>query len=490
MFKPFFLRLMLITSLLLPLAPASAQDDPLALDTELIDGIATSLLADYQAAGLSLAVVLDGELQYAQGYGVRDAGSGAPVTPDTVFSLGSITKSFTALAIAQQVDAGLLDLDTPIVTYLPDFTLTDPDAANALTLRHLLSNSAGFEPDDIGWYRGDLRTIEDVVTYIGTRAVTSTPGTTYVYNNLGYTLAGYVLQSVVGRPYADIIRDDILAPLGMTSADVGFDAMQQAADHAQPHLLDMRSGPVAIDFFANMDAVAPAGAVVASARDMANYALFQLGDGTFNGQRIVSEALLTEMHTPQVDQYGLGWVITDHAGVDLVLHNGSIDGFGAMLVLVPAENLGVVAMMNSDYLDNPGLLDGLALRIVEIALGITTPVDTITALQADIGFYPQERAERIAQAAAFTPDPATYAAYVGEYSSFVGPMAMELRGDALWLLVTQSGLPMEFELVEYAPGEFLANGRGLATSVLRIEPGRRSTIRLFQNGLPIGEKPQ
>lgn len=485
-----FVRMMILTVYLLTLTitRVDAQGAE-TLDTETIDALVSSMMADYDVPGFSLAIVKDGEVIYAQGYGVRNIETGEPITPDTQFHVGSVSKSFTSLAIAQQVDAGTLDLDTPIVTYLPDFTLTDTEAAQNLTLRHLLSNAAGFQPDDIPWYAGKVQTMAEVVAHIQTLPVHAQPGTTYVYNNLGYTLAGYVLEQVTGIPYAEYLDANIFEPLDMKEATADFAAMQQTENHITPHLLDAREGVKPIAFFDNMDAIAPAGAVSASALEMANYAIFQLGDGTFNGEAIVSETMLTETHTAQIADYALGWVVGEQAGYQTVWHNGSMDGFGALVGLVPAENLGVVGLMNADYIDNGGFLDALVLRVVEITLGVEPETDTIAAITTGSGLDPVARKARFEAARSFEADPTTYAPYVGDYISMFGDISVELREDqSLWFILTTQGIEQAFELVEFEPGKFIANGHGLFNSVFEFQLGRQDTLRLVQDGISVAEK--
>jgi CubicO group peptidase (beta-lactamase class C family) len=475
-----------LTGLLL-IAPVSARQ-AIPLDTAAIDAQVEALMADYEVPGLGLAVVRDGETIYARGYGVRDLATGAPTTADTQFSIGSITKSFTALAAAQLVDAGRLDLDAPLTAYLPDFALSEALPTPALTMRHLLSNTAGFTPEDSAWYSGDLTTLDEAVAYIGTLPVPAWPGAVYAYNNLGFALAGYALQTVAGQPYAELIESGIFAPLGMTEASLSFDAMQQTPDYSAPHGLDVRAGVIPIPYFPHMAAIAPAGAINASATEMARYAIMQLNEGQFEGAQVVSAEGVAEMHTAQLDGYGLGWVIGEHAGYATVWHNGSIDGYGALLLMIPEAELGVVGLMNADYLDNVGFLDALVLRVAEIALGVEPEADIVATLQAQTGLDPLARRARLEAARAFVPDPANYAAYVGEYASFIGPFSLALRDESLWANIVQAGTVLDFELIEFEPGKFIGNGRGLLNSVFELRPGRQNTLRVFQDGIPVGER--
>jgi CubicO group peptidase (beta-lactamase class C family) len=461
----------------------NAQDS--TLDAAKIDDFVLAHMEAYDVPGVSLAIVDDGAVVYTQGYGVRSVDTGEPVTPETQFNIGSVTKSFTALAIAQQVDAGVLDLDAPITDYLPDFQLSEPGMTEKLTLRALLSNAAGFAPDDAAWYGGHLKTMAEAANYVQTLPVTSTPGTTYAYNNLGYALAGYVLEQAAGQTWSDVIRENIFTPLGMDAATTSFDEMQQTGNYVVPHVFDLREGAAkTIPFFPNMTPIAPAGVINASALEMANYANMQLG----NGDPIVSEAMLAEMHTEQVRGYGLGWVPAEYEGYSTVWHNGSIDGFGALVVLMPSENLGVVALMNADYIEQAGFLDALVYRVLEIALGIEPQQDIVETLQQQTGLNPDERRARVEAAQSYEANPAGYEAYIGMYDSPYGELRAELRDERLYLVLNLQGYNFEAELLEFEPNRFIANARGISNSVFEIRQSEDGTVTISQDGTQIAQK--
>lgn len=471
---------LMLTAVLVIIIPAQAQAD---LDTDAIDTTVNEMLAAYAVPGASFAVVQDGAIIYAQGYGVRSTETEEPVTPETQFSIGSVTKSVTALAIAQQVEAGTLDLDTPIVAYLPDFELSDPDATQQLTLRHLLANTGGFTPEDSAWYGGQITTLAEVPAYIGTLPVVAEPGTLNAYNNLGYALAGYVLQTVTGQSWADYVEEHIFQPLGLDAATTDFDAMQQGDNYSVPHLLDVREGVQPIPFFPYMGAIAPAGSVNMSVLELAEYARLHLSDG----MGIVSPEMLTEMHTAILADYGLGWANGELGGYQTVWHNGSIDGFGALVTLVPAEGLGVVGLMNADYSDNAGFLDATVLRIVEIALGIDTGV--IAEIQAQTGLDPAERAAVLEAARSYQADPAAFEPLTGSYGDLMGgEITVYTRDERLYLDIAYPELTQTFELIPYAPNQFIGNGRGLAGTPVEFVTEADGIVRLLQAGFEVGRK--
>lgn len=465
----------LFTLVCLPLLAFPLAAQPMTLDTNAIDAEIQALLTDYQIPGAAIALVHREQTLYTQGYGVRSIDSGAPVDTETVFSLGSVSKSFTALAIAQQVDAGTLDLDTPIVEYLPDFALSDPDATAALTLRHLLSNTAGFQPDDLVWYDGQITDRALIPAHLATLPIDAPPGEAYAYNNLGFVLAGLVLEAVTGQTWEDYVQANILTPLNMTGSTPNFDQIAQSENHAAPHQLDVRLGEQVIAPFDNMKVVAPAGAIGAPAADLGAYLRLQLGDAS----GLVSAEMLTAMHTPFQEDYALGWITGEHLGKEIVWHNGSIDGYGAIVALVPSEGFGAALMFNADYDQQPGFAEIALLRMIEIGLGLTPEVATISAIQDQFGFDPAARAERFEQARTFTPDPAVYADYVGEYISDF-ELRLEQRDDRLYASFTESGIAFEMELVPFAPGQFIADHHALLNEVFEIRTTDTGRIEIWQ----------
>ena len=478
-------RMILLGVLLWGVVGVQAQAKP---DFKLVDSYIQSLMSDYEIPGLGLSIVKDGVVVYAQGYGVRDIDSKQPVTPETEFNIGSISKSFTALAVAQLVDAGKLSLDAPITTYLPDFKLSDSAATPKLTLRYLLSNSGGFKADDAAWYGGKVKSLAAVESYIGTLPVTSNPGSTYEYNNLGYALAGYIVENVSGESWGEYVKEHIFTPLKMENASTGYTALQQKADYARPHQLDVLLGNKVIPYFSNIDAIAPAGAVNASALEMANYALLQLGDGSFEGQAVVSKNLLDVMHTTRVETYGLGWAQGTMDGYNTVWHNGAIDGFGALLTMIPSEHVAVFAVMNGEYDDNSGFLETIVQHTLEVVLGLNPTENLKTTMQTQTGLNPLDRKARFEAARAYQPDIAGYAAFVGDYSGSFGAIHISLEQDHLMVLWDNAGLAVRFPLVEFKPHQFIGNGRGLINSVMEIQSAADGSVTLLADGNVIGQK--
>jgi CubicO group peptidase (beta-lactamase class C family) len=278
-----------------------------ALDTAALDAYVTRLMRDYDVPGVGLAIVQHGQIAYTQGYGVRDVSTGAPVTPNTQFAIGSITKSFTALGVMLLVQEGKVKLDDPVTKYLPEFKLSDPAVTAKVTVCHLLSHTTGLATNFNAQLDANLIR-EAIVKSAASTPLHSQPGERYEYNNMNTTIAGFLIERMSGQSWEGFTRQRILTPLGMATATLDVDAMQQTTDFARPHVMDVLKG-IQPTSFLSQGGLAPAGAINANAAEMARYIQFQLGDGTVNGQPLLSPDLLAAMHQPRIDapseNYGL-----------------------------------------------------------------------------------------------------------------------------------------------------------------------------------------
>jgi CubicO group peptidase (beta-lactamase class C family) len=335
----------------------SAADFPAA------DALMSRLMSTDNVPGAALALIKDGRIVLERGYGFRDLATRAPVTTETLFNIGSISKSFTALGIAQLVDQQQVDLDTPVIKYLPDLRLSDPQAAQALTLRQLLSHTSGL-PADEQWPAQVPPTREGIVAEFASLPLTARPGTRFQYCSRCIVLAAYVLERITGGSWEAYTRAHIFEPLGMTTASFGPNALEQAPDRARPYRHDAVLGEVPVPWgrLQYLESLAPAGGINASVDDMARYALLQIGNGTNSGARLVSAHLLTELHRPEIAvgedwtpsartenlHYALGWFTADVNGAHVIYHFGGNPGFRAVIVLVPSVKAGVVILTNGE----------------------------------------------------------------------------------------------------------------------------------------------
>jgi CubicO group peptidase (beta-lactamase class C family) len=303
--------------------------------------------------GLALAAVQNGEIVYARGLGVASVETGLPVTPDTLFRIGSITKSLTATAVMRLVDAGKLDLDRPVREYVPWLAFSDPDAAEQITLRLLLSHSAGLPTDHNPVGRRDPEALEAYVRdQLPAYRFIAPPGKLYAYANPGPRLAGYIAQVAGGRSYAELMQELVFDPLEMERTT--FDpTVAMTYPLAQSHDL-AGDGTLSVQHRYAEDASGyPSGFAISTVLDLAHLALMQMDGGQFGGRQLLSARSVAEMHAVQVDRYtttdaayGLGFFLDTHKGLRRVSHDGDISTFGSRLAMIPSTGVAVVVLAN------------------------------------------------------------------------------------------------------------------------------------------------
>jgi CubicO group peptidase (beta-lactamase class C family) len=352
-----------------------------AIDTKAVDAIVQDALAAFDAPGAAIAIVSADRVVYLKGYGVRELGGREPVTPDTLFAIASCTKAFTTTAMAILVDEGKMSWDDPVRKHLESFRLSDPLADRAVTLRDLVCHRTGLGRHDLLWYRAPWG-LEETVRRAGLVPLTHSFRARYEYVNIPYIAAGLAVGRAAQTTWHDFVQRRLFQPLQMKNALFTRSDFEKARDHACPHLL--RDGKCqVIPCYPDDEQIRGSGSIKASVRDLSNWLRFQLGDGTFAGQRIVSARQLAETHTPQMvmplnpelaphtestqSSYGLGWIISDYRGHGTVSHGGSADGFRAHAVLVPRARLGIVILTNLGLTPLP---DAVKHQLLDLLLGL------------------------------------------------------------------------------------------------------------------------
>lgn len=361
------------------LAPASrpeaaadtADDVPDHVIAE-IDSLAEASLKRWRVPGASVAVVHEGQVVLAKGYGVRSRESGRPVTPETVFPIGSATKAFTSLAVASLVEAGTLSWDRPVEGYLPFFQLPSDYGTDHATLKDLLSHRTGVARQDLMWRGPDSIPFgrEEALRRVRHLMMSSEFREEFQYNNWMYTAAGYVAGQASNSSWEDVVRSRILEPAGMTSTTTSFEGYRSAENRALGYRTpwsSMDSGgavpePVRMEGY-DMDPLGPAGSLNSTVRDMARWVELQLRGGTVDGTEVVPEAAVSATHAPRTviespppalvhpemphASYGFGWFVQNYRGHEYVHHSGGVDGFGSLVAMLPEEEIGVVVLTNS-----------------------------------------------------------------------------------------------------------------------------------------------
>ncbi|KHL17224.1 CubicO group peptidase (beta-lactamase class C family) [Mumia flava] len=394
------------------------------------------LLAEYDVPAAAVAVSVGGDVVDTAA-GVLSKATAVDATPDSVFQVGSITKVWTATLVMQLVDEGLVDLDTTVRTYLPEFVIGDDAAAAAITVRQLLCHVAGFEGDiftDTG--RGD-DCVEKYVATLGDTPQLFGPGERFSYNNAGYCVLGRIVEVLRDKPFDTCVRDHLFTPLGLTHAANGADEailFRAAVGHIQPA---PEADSVPAPMWSIVRSNAPAGSMLTMrARDLLGFARMHLDGGTApDGTAVLSGASVKAMQERQVDLpdlgllgdgWGLGWELYDVPGGPVIGHDGSTIGQNAFLRLVPGRDVAVAVLTNG------GLAYTFAERILTHVLAELADVE-LGALPAPTPGATVENPER----------------YVGTYASAVADTTVTLEDGRLWAERTPKG-----ELAALAgPGE-------------------------------------
>jgi CubicO group peptidase (beta-lactamase class C family) len=335
-----------------------------------IESFVADWLADDDVPGASVAIVDRDDLVYAEGFGSRDLESNAPATADTLYGIGSCTKSFTALAIAQLHEAGRLDLADPVASYVPH--LADVDG-EPIMVRELLTHTSGMPSDGSAVALIDrlvgpepmtvpLGSEADFQRYVeGSAGERATDREDFFYYNSGYTLLGRIVEAVDGRSFATYVDEEILTPLGMERATFDPEAFEADEDAMTPYLQE-DDGPSPASFPADPIKY-PAGGLVASVTELANYLLMNTSGGRLGGRELLDADLLSEMHgrhaTRQVSldgtsrDYGYGWMVSEFLGDTLVGHGGSIGIGTAYVGFLEGAGLGVAVACNTAPATHP-----------------------------------------------------------------------------------------------------------------------------------------
>jgi CubicO group peptidase (beta-lactamase class C family) len=368
------------TALILLAWPVLSAAKP--IDGAAIDEIASDALKSWKVPGAAVAIVYRDQLVYCKGFGVKELGGRKPVTPDTLFPLASCTKAFTTTAMAMLVDEGKMDWDDPVRRHVGFFRLADPVADAGVTLCDLVSHRTGLSGHDLLWYRSKWSQ-EEIIRRIGHVKLSRPFRTAYQYQSIMVMAAGRAVAEAAKTPWHEFVQKRIFDPLDMKRACCTTTAALQDPDHASGHRKN-QEGKIEVVPWYPMTTPDPAGSVNASARDLAKWVQFQLGDGTFRGKRLVSARNLEETHLPHTIMrldasaramqpytvqmcYGLGWVIQDYRGHRLVSHGGAIDGFRAHITLAPDDRLGIVLLNN---LQGSQMNLAISNSILDLVLGL------------------------------------------------------------------------------------------------------------------------
>ncbi len=324
--------------------------------------------AAWQVPGVAVAVVKDGETIFSQGFGKRNVEDDLPVTPETIFAIGSSSKAFTAASVAIAIEDGKLEWDKSVQEYLPKFKMKDDFASERMTVRDLLTHRSGLPRHDLSWYNSP-ESREHLMERVRYLEPTHDFRTNFQYQNLMYMTAGYLAGFVEDCTWEELVRDRIFKPLGMTSSQFSVEDSQKSDNHALPY--NEKDDKVFKTEFRNITNVGPAGSINSNVVDMIEWVKLHLNKGKVGEETIFSEDSARQLHSSQMAigdpmweqifgvslvSYGLGWFINPFRDQIMLHHGGNIDGFAALVSFMPGINAGIVVLTNLDHTALPHVI--------------------------------------------------------------------------------------------------------------------------------------
>lgn len=327
----------------------------------------------FNVPGASVLVVKDGKVLMSEGFGYRDVEKKLPVTPETLFAIGSCTKAFTAYSACLLAQEGKLDLDKPLRNYYPNLLMDDPYITEHITMRDLLCHRTGFPGHDLIWYHSKASR-EDIVNDLKYLKFAHGFREKFHYSNPMFILAGEVIAKVSGKSWDDYIRQNIFIPLGMNNSSTTAEEYEKTPNHATGYKADPMSTDTIPDSLyslpltktdykaTNINTAGAAGSINSNIIDMAKWLSLQMNEGKFKGKEMMKKELFLQMHSPQMPtgglyeaqspftpaDYCLGWGEMTYRGKYIVQHSGGIDGFASFVTFMPGEKIGIIILTNKD----------------------------------------------------------------------------------------------------------------------------------------------
>ena len=397
------------SSVILPVIPVPVTSAPPATSAkshekptskraqEVLEG----LLAENEIPGAALAVIHNGEVIATAAAGTANPDTGLQVTDDTIFESGSVGKVYTATLVMQLVDEGLIDIDKPIVEYLPELQLADQDARNAITARHLLTHTSGLDGDKMGGplYGTEDDAIERYIADLGDLNSLQRPGGYWAYSNAGLVILGRLVEVLRGKSFRAALQDHLFSPAGLVDT-TSFTAELPDRDLA----FGTAPGPegkVRVTSPGGLGrAMVPAGGVMSTAKDLAAFGQIHLAGGVApDGTRILTEESVRAMQEPLVEcptripasHWGLGWFMSLDHGPKVIGHDGNTGGQTAFLRVIPDEQISVALLTNRDHVNE--LIIPLMNRLIDgwagtVTTGARKPVEGLSLdLERYVGDY-------------------------------------------------------------------------------------------------------
>jgi CubicO group peptidase (beta-lactamase class C family) len=362
----FFLKCSLLIMILLCIQLNSfTQSIDVSKKLKGFDEYMGKVLKDWNVAGAGVGIIYKNNLVFAKGYGYRDYENKLPVTPNTLFQIASNTKLFTAISVGMLVDQGKLDWDKPIRNYVPSIEFFNDDLNKTVTIRDMLAHRTGISRHDLIWYKSDFSRKElfDRLKYLEPSQPLRQG---FLYNNLMYVSAGYIIELLSSRTWEDFVKANIFEPLNMKSTVFTVKEMEANPDHGIP-FNEKRDTTILyrIPIYEDKQAVGPAGSIISNVQDMSHWLITLMNNGKYNSKQVIPEKIIKATLEPTMafpntnlenkgykeilnSTYGMGRFMSSYRGHFLASHGGDLPGFHSQISTMPYDSIGVIVFVIGD----------------------------------------------------------------------------------------------------------------------------------------------
>jgi len=351
-----------------------------------IDAKLQPLLSVWKVAGFAVAVVDKNKILYAKGFGYGDYEKKIPVTPNTLFAIGSCSKAFTSSLLGLLRNENKIDFDKSPTLYLPELSFFNNEMNTQITVRDMMCHRTGLPRHDFSWYLFNTDSRDSLLLRLKYQEPTAGVRQRWQYNNFMFMVQGMIVEKISGVSWEQNIKDRLFQPLNMTRSDVSIAELEKSPDAAIGYKVKDDKDIVKTDYYP-IRGMAPAGSINSSVNDMANWVMAWINGGKFNGKEILPHSYVTEAISSQMvvagglpskehpdlqfANYGFGWGMTSYKGHYRVEHGGNIDGFSASTCFFPSDSIGIIVLVNQNGSSVPSIVRNI---IADRLLGLT-PTD-------------------------------------------------------------------------------------------------------------------
>lgn len=370
--------LLTLTTLFVFISPISV----FASRTDDIESYIHQTMEHWKVPGLAVGIIKNGKVVYMKGFGVRTKGQPERVDSNTLFRIASVSKTFAAALVGTFVDEGKLNWDDPIVHHLPELYVHDSPVLPKITLKHVLSNSTGLPRHTFTHLLDADTPFDEILPQLDVIKPKCSPGACYTYQNVAYSLSGRVCESLFGKSYSELLKERIFTPLGMHQSSASCEEFKESKNKAMPHR-EQKGGYSPLDYNCRYYDVGPAAGINTTLSDLMIWAHEVLSThSTLLSAKTANEILSPAIETPdeihrwnlhwrktrlKKAEYGLGWRLFDYSGTPMLYHGGGLQGYSAVLALLPQQKTGIVVLAN---VGKSTVVDSIMARFIDAELGL------------------------------------------------------------------------------------------------------------------------